>query len=72
MSVKTEYWMQYLFYIFLLLITGGAEYLHLVPSGTFLPILTLTIGHFTGATVTPAVRSTIVEAVKNGKNGASA
>jgi hypothetical protein len=66
MSIKTEYWMQYLFYICLLIITAVSEYFHLVPSGTFLPILTLTIGHFTGATVTPAVRSTIVEAVKNG------
>ena len=58
-SIKTDYVMNYVFYIVLLLITGTGEYLHLLPRGTFRPILTLTVGHFTGATVTPAVRSAI-------------
>lgn len=36
-------------YLVLLLLAGAAEYLKLVPSGTFLPLLLLATGHFMGS-----------------------
>ena len=53
---------QYLTYLGVLLIAGGAEYLKIVPQGTFFPILTLVVGHFFG-------QQPIVNVVKQSLNG---
>lgn len=39
---------EYIFYGLILIVSGLAEYLKLAPAGTFLPVLTLVVGHFLG------------------------
>jgi hypothetical protein len=39
---------EYVFYAFLIIAAGLAEYVKIAPSGTFLPLLTLIVGHYLG------------------------
>lgn len=55
---------EYLFYLSLLLMVGAAEYLKIAPSGTFLPLLTLIVGHYLGNVPTKSAIVANTEATK--------
>jgi hypothetical protein len=40
--------LEYVFYVLVLVVAGAAEYLKIAPPGTFLPLLTLIVGHYLG------------------------
>lgn len=69
-NIQASQIVQYAAYIGILIISGIAEYIKIVPQGTFFPILTLTVGHFFGQQpVVNAVKQTLKNGTQDSASG---